>query len=184
MRNVPLISLIGSVFLLTATGVLMLLFSKRAIQPMVKNVEWQKQLITDASHEIRTPLTAISAACDLMRMDDPDNDPLATIHQEAQLLGKLTADLVVLSRLDEERPYPERFRFSLSQTAWEIADSFQATARSAGKQLEMSVSDALYCYGEESAIQRVLSILLDNAVKYAPAAGPSAFRRRGRAGSS
>ena len=175
MQNVLLISLLGSALLLAATGVMAFLFSKRAIRPMVKSVEHQKQFITDASHEIRTPLTAISAACDLMLMDDPENELLAAIHQETNRLGKLTADLVTLSRLDEEHPYPERFRFSLSQTAWEIVDAFQATARSAGKKLEASISDQLYCYGEEPAIQRVLSILLDNAVKYAPAGSTIRF---------
>ena len=175
MRNVFLISLAGSLLVLAATGVLVFLLSKRAIQPMVKTVAQQKQFITDASHEIRTPLTAVSAACDLLLMDDPENELLFTIHHEAQRMGKLVTELVSLSRLDEEHPFPEQCRFSLSQTAWDIAGAFQATAEGAGKRLEVRIADGVWLYGEEAAIQRVISILLDNAVKYAPAGSTIGF---------
>lgn len=175
MRNILLLSLGGSLLILLTTGGLIFLFSKRAILPMMENIERQKQFITDASHELRTPLTSILAACDLLQMDDPKNDLLDTIHHEATRMGGLTAELVALSRLDEACPYPEPQRFSLSDAAWDVAGAFQAAAAAAGKSLEVDIQQDVFLYGEEGAIQKVVSILLDNAVKYALPGGTIRF---------
>ena len=168
VRNVLLISGAGSVLILLGTGVLVFLFSKRAIQPMMKNVERQKRFITDASHEIRTPLTAIVAACDLLLMDDPDNEWLGAMKKEGLRMGHLVTELVALSRMDEEGHRPEKRLFSLSQAVWDIIPAFQATAQAQGKRLETQIQEDVWCQGDEGAIQRVVSILLDNAVKYSP----------------
>src|SRR5699024_6711095 len=64
-------------------------------------------------------------------------------------------------------PYPERRPFSISRAAWDMAGSFQAMARARGKQLEVHIQDGICVVGEESALQRLISILLNNGVKYA-----------------
>lgn len=181
LRNVLLISLGGSLLVFSGTGVLVLLLSRRAIRPMLLNLDRQRQFITDASHELRTPLTAILAACDLMDMDDPDNEWLHTVRQEGQRMGRLVTELVTLSRMDEADPFPHRQVFSLSRAAWDIADSFLPVAQARGKRLELDIQDGVLLYGEEAAIQRVISILLDNAVKYSVGTEPIRFtlsRRR------
>ena len=171
VRNVILISLAGSLLILAGTGFLVFLLSKRAIQPMVNSAARQKQFVTDASHELRTPLTAILAACDLMIMDDPENEWLGTVRHEASRMSALVTQLVSLARLDEEDPYPEQRLFSISRTAWDIVPTFQAMAKSKNHPFEVKIQEQLWMYGEETAIQRVISILLDNAVKYAQEGG-------------
>ena len=176
IRNVALISAVGAAVVLLTTALLLFLFSKRAIQPTVQSVERQKRFITDASHEIKTPLTAILAISDVLRMDDPDNEWLHSLDQEAHRLRRLVSDLVSLARLDEENPYPERALFSLTQSAWDILDSLRPRAAAQGKTLKAEVEDQLCLYGDEAAIQRLISILLDNALQYSVPASTIRFR--------
>ena len=167
VQNVLWISCVGAVVILSATILLLFFLSNRAIRPTVRTMEEQKRFITDASHEIRTPLTAILASCDLMLMDEPDNEWLCAVKQEAEQMSNLVSELVTLSRLDEGIPAPERTRFLLSRSAWDIVQSIQPLAVSRGKQLQCRIEKNLWLYGSEAAVQRLISILLENALKYA-----------------
>ena len=105
--------LVGSVVvsllcMLLAFGIILIL-SKRAVDPYMRNIEQQKRFITDASHEIKTPLTAIAASADVLAMDLQENEWVENIRQQVQRLSKLVSNLVTLSRLDEEQPLPEQY---------------------------------------------------------------------------
>lgn len=64
--------------------VLILAFSHRAIRPYLRNLEAQKEFITNASHELKTPLAAISASADVLDMEFPSNEWVTTIREEVQ----------------------------------------------------------------------------------------------------
>ncbi|MFR3009638.1 MAG: histidine kinase dimerization/phospho-acceptor domain-containing protein, partial [Pseudoruminococcus massiliensis] len=59
---------IGAISLLIVF-ILVSLLSRRAIKPVIENMEKQKQFITDAGHEIKTPLAIISANADVLELD-------------------------------------------------------------------------------------------------------------------
>lgn len=91
--------------------------------------------------------------------------------------------MVALSRLDEETPFPEKSRFSVSEAAWEIAEPFAVLAKAKGKSYNQRIAEDLTLYGDRSAIQRMISILLDNAVRYSDEGGEiqmQIYRRRGK----
>ena len=54
--------------------ILVFLFSRCAIAPFARNIEMQKQFITNASHELKTPLTSILASADILDMEQEDNE--------------------------------------------------------------------------------------------------------------
>lgn len=166
-----LVSSVVALVSLLVVFILLLLFSKRAIAPYVRNIETQKRFITDAGHELKTPLTAISASADILAEDLPDNEWVTSIQTECVRLTKLTNNLVTLSRLDEEQPFPERADFSLSEAVWEIAEPMQSLAKAKGKRYEQNIGNGLICHGDRAAIQQMVSILLDNALKYTPPGG-------------
>lgn len=167
---------------LLAVLVLVTAFSRRAIAPYLRNLETQKQFITNAGHELKTPLTAIITSADVLSMEQADNEWVQGIRQQAGRMGKLITQLVALSRLDEENPLPDKAVFSLSDAVWETAEPFSSMAAARGLTYAQEIADAVQIYGDRTAVQQMVSILLDNAVRYADEHGQIALSlcRRGR----
>ncbi len=156
---------------LVVVSLLVILFSKRATAPYLKNMEAQKQFITNAGHELKTPLTAISTSADVLAMELEENEWVQNIQKQSAKLSKRIGSLVMLSRLDEENPFPEKTEFSLSEAVWEISEPFGTLAKAKGKQYSQEIQDNVMLHGDRTAIQQMVSILLDNAVKYSKEGG-------------
>lgn len=160
---------------LAAVLVLLLIVSKRMIRPVVESYEKQKRFITDAGHELKTPLTIISADTDLAEMDCGENQWLTDIRRQAQRLTGLTNDLIYLSRMEEEQPKLSCIEFPISDVVEEMAHAFLAPATSQGKAFSISVQPMLAYTGDEKSIRQLVSILVDNALKYSPSGGQMAL---------
>lgn len=179
-------TLLASVMLalvgLGAVLVLLLILSGRIIRPVAESYEKQKRFITDAGHELKTPLTIISADTDLAEMECGENEWLEDIRRQAQRLTGLTEDLIYLSRMEEAQPRLQFLEFPISDVVEEMAQSFLAPARSQDKKLEIEVKPMISCNGDEKAVRQLVSILMDNALKYAPPGGHLTLRleRQGR----
>lgn len=170
-RTTLLASLALSLAGLLAVLVLLLVLSKRIVRPMAESYEKQKRFITDAGHELKTPMTIISADADLAEMECGENQWISDIRRQAQRLTGLTNDLIYLSRMEEEQPKLQLIDFPLSDVAEEMAQSFQALAKSQGKEFSLHIQPMISFHGDEKAIRQLFSILLDNALKYSPAGG-------------
>ena len=178
MRSLLWITLaIAAVCLVVVFG-LVVLFSRRAITPYLKNMEAQRQFITNAGHELKTPLTAISTSADVLAMEHGGDEWVHNIQVQAGRLSKLITSLVALSRLDEENPFPVRTEFSLSDALWEISEPFVSLAQAKEKTYTQDIADGLTVTGDRTAIQQMVSILLDNALKYSPDGGSIALTAR------
>ena len=161
------LSLLG----LLAVLVLLLILSRRIVRPMAESYEKQKQFITDAGHELKTPMTIISADVDLAEMECGENQWLTDIRHQTERLTGLTNDLIYLSRMEEEKPPLQVIEFPLSDVAEEMALPFLAPAKSQEKELTLHIQPMLSFVGDEKAIRQLISILLDNALKYSPTGG-------------
>ena len=159
-----------SVLGLAAVALLLTFFSGRIVRPFLKNQEKQKQFITDAGHELKTPLTIIDADAEVLEMDIGENEWLRDIQNQTKRLSGLTNDLILLSRMDE-CPQSEKIDFPISDLAEETLETFQTLARTQNKTLTCRIQPLLSMSGDEKAIQRLLSILLDNAIKYSNEGG-------------
>ena len=171
MKSLLWITLAIAGFCLVVVFGLVVLFSRRAILPYLKNMEAQKQFITNASHELKTPLTAIATSADVLAMEHGGDEWVHNIQVQSGRLSKLITSLVALSRLDEENPFPVRTEFSLSDALWEISEPFVSLARAKEKTYKQDIADGLTVTGDRTAIQQMVSILLDNALKYSPDGG-------------
>ncbi|MCD7708735.1 MAG: HAMP domain-containing histidine kinase, partial [Clostridiales bacterium] len=151
--------------------VLVLLLSKRAVAPVAESYEKQKRFITDASHEIKTPLTIIDANTEVLEMTEGENQWTKSTKKQVARLTSLTERLVYLTRMDEDSRRPEMEDFDLSEAVLDVAEPFGAVAKSRGKSLAIDVVPGIKMYGNEGELRQLVSILLDNAMKYASESG-------------
>ena len=167
---------------LLAVFLLLLILSKRIVRPVAESYEKQRRFITDAGHELKTPLTIIGADLDLVEPELEGNEWLQDIRCQVRRLTGLTQDLIFLSRMEEETPPIQPIEFPLSDLTEEMAQSFQGLAKAQGKRLTLSIPPILSYTGDEKAIRQLLSILLDNALKYTPEEGEVeiALKKEGR----
>ena len=184
MHTLGTLTIAVSVVSLLLVFILVVLFSNRAIRPIAKNISRQKQFITDASHELKTPLTSISTSLDVLSMEHEDDEWIDNIRKQTGRMSKLVSELVQLSRLDEDIPLPDKEHLSLSSAAWEIAEVFEAQARASEKNFSVDIQDDVNIYGDKSAIHQMLSVLLDNAIRYSDENGDirlSVYKKKNRA---
>lgn len=165
--------LLASVFM-SALGfaivlVVMIILSGRIIRPIAQVYEKQRQFITDAGHEIKTPLTIINANVDLLELElGPDDESLSDIKGQTSRLRSLTEDLVLLSRMEEGADKLLKLEFPLSEVVQEAASAFRAPAAGENKTLVCQIEPMLTLNGNDKSIRQLVSLLLDNALKYSP----------------
>lgn len=155
-----------SVFGLVVVFVMIYFFSGKILKPVSESYEKQKRFITDASHEIKTPLTIIDANTEVIEMMEGENEWTNSTRKQVARLTSLTEKLVFLSRMDEEATKLEMLEFSLSDAILDTAEPFKAVAGTKGKKLTIDVTDKILYTGDEKTIRQLVSILLDNAMKY------------------
>lgn len=151
---------------LLAVFLLLLFVSGKIVKPFAETYQKQKQFITDAGHELKTPLTIIDADAQVLEMDVGENEWLSDIQAQTKRLAQLTNSMLQLARM-EEQPQVEKIAFPLSDVVQETAETFGALAKTREKTLSIDIEPMLSLTGDEKAIRQLLSILLDNAVKYA-----------------
>ena len=176
VRSTLLTSVVLAAAGLLAVLALLLVLSSRIVRPVAESYEKQKRFITDAGHELKTPMTIISADADLAEMECGENQWLSDIRRQAQRLTGLTNDLIYLSRMEEEQPRLPCIEFPVSDVVEEMGQSFLAVAKSQDKTLDIRVQPMLSWAGDEKAARQLVSILLDNALKYSPPGGQLALR--------
>lgn len=151
---------------LLSVFILMVYLSARIVKPFSDNYEKQKRFITDAGHELKTPLTIIEADTEVLEMDFGENEWLQDIQSQTKRLEDLTNTLVVLSRMEEGQNSNMRVEFPLSDMLEEVCHTFQAPAKVQEKELRSTIEPMISMKGDEKAIRGLVTILLDNAVKY------------------
>lgn len=146
---------------------LMILLSKKAIRPVAESLEKQKQFITNAGHEIKTPLAIIRANADALELYQGESKWSANIRQQTVRLDGLMKNLLFLARMDESTSNMIFSRFDLSSLTAQAAEQFEEPARSRGLTIKASLQPGLTIEADREQVTQLLSILIDNASKYA-----------------
>lgn len=154
-----------------AVVVLIIILSKFAVRPAAESYEKQKQFVTDANHELKTPLTLILTNVDIAESELGKNEWLDDIRYEGQQMSALVNKLVTLSRMDEEKQNEGFESFNLSEAVNDVYSEFSELANLKGKKISSEIIDKVLYYGSESEVRQLVSILLDNAIKYCDESG-------------
>lgn len=150
---------------------LVVFFSRLIVRPIAESYEKQKHFITDASHEIKTPLTIIDANTEVLEMENGENEWTVSIRNQIKRLTDLTNKLVFLSRMDEEATKLTMLDFSLSDAVAETAQPYETVATASHKVFSYHIEPNISYNGDEATIRQLISLLLDNAMKYSPEEG-------------
>lgn len=169
----------GLVALLVATGA-GAVFASRALVPIRHSLVTQREALrrqrefaADASHELRTPLTVIRASVD--DLDRHRSEPvesvgsaLADIRFEVDHVTALVDDLLLLARSDSGALELERVPVDLGDVATDAASSLAKVASDRGVAIHIDPAPTEVT-GDPGRLRQVVTILVDNAIRHAPA---------------
>ena len=175
VRTVLIWSLAADAVCILLVLLLVVLLSRRAIDPVVRSAQQQKQFITDAGHELKTPITVIATSLKVLEMEVGPQKWIDKARAQTEKLKELVNSLVTLSRMDEEESPLQMEPFPVSDAVSETAESFREVAASQGHPLDISITPGLTYTGDQYAVRQLVSVLLDNAVKYAAPGSPIAL---------
>jgi len=129
----------------------------------------QQRFVGDVSHELRTPLTTIRGNAELLAAGETDpaeqQVAIAQIRRETERLARLVDELLVLARADAVEPFMPR-PVQLDEV---LMETFADLKSIAGRRLRVSAIEAITVDGERDRLKQLVLVVLDNALRYAPA---------------
>ncbi len=155
--------------------IISLLLANKAIRPIKRSWEKQAVFIADASHELRTPLAVVNSNLEIVMENQNETVGsqikwLGNVQYELERMKKLVDDLLFLARADAEDKMPKE-HFDLSGLLYKNYDVFLPLAQKKELELFLDTKDNIIVYGNEFWIKQLVTILLDNAIKYTDRGG-------------
>lgn len=153
-------------------------FVKKSIRPVSDAITSQRQFISDASHELKTPLTVIinnvgniqkAISKNSIQTENMDlfKKNINGIDEMSERMKHLTQNLLDLSRLENWQDRKEQMeRIVLSDIANKECLYFEPVFFENNKELEYNIEDNISVLGDANKIKDLISILLENAMKY------------------
>ena len=148
------------------------LLAERAIEPVRRAYEAQKEFIAHASHELKTPLAVIDANIEAeIAGKKRASKWLINIQDETARMEKLIKNLLTLARLESSQTTLALSEFDVSATVRSIIEKMKPVIEKKKLQLTLDIEDNIMLRGEKNTIEQISMILLDNAIKYTHAGG-------------
>jgi two-component system phosphate regulon sensor histidine kinase PhoR len=150
------------------------------IRDVTRDVQYQelrKEFVANVSHELRTPLTVIRGYLETLRGGAWDDKPkaseyLATVEKHVRQLANLVDDLLEISRLENYALLPGQTAVNLPARIASVVEFMTPAARAKAQTLTSEVPDGLpLLLGNPEYLERAISNLVDNAIKYTPERG-------------
>ena len=138
--------------------------SKRIVAPLEESFEKQKQFVSDAGHELKTPISVVGTNAELLSREIGGNKWLSNIQYENERMSNLVTQLLILARTENTAPVAEKINLS-RLVSGEILP-FECLAYEQGILLRSDIEENIYTDGDAVRLGQVVSILIDNALKY------------------
>jgi signal transduction histidine kinase len=155
------------------------ILSWRNVRPVKTALEKQRDLISNASHELKTPLTIIATNLDVMKSEpqssvESNSKWLNSAESQISRMKGLIQNMLELSKMEQSRLTAEEVDFS--SLASGVCLAFEAVCFEKHLRLLTDIKDGITVSGDKAALERLIMILLDNAVKYAKENGKIGVR--------
>lgn len=145
---------------------MVMFLSKKAIFPIVENMERQKQFVTNAGHEIKTPLAVILANTEAMELYNGENKWSKNIREQTVRLNGLMKNLLLLAKMDESAAEIIKTEISFSELVSGNVRVFAEPLNLRSITLQTEIQPNVIIKANKEQISQLISILLDNASKY------------------
>lgn len=178
LRNSVLIGIVSLLFIF----ILVVYFSKKIVKPVQQTIDRQKQFITDAGHEIKTPLTIISANNDVQEMLNGSSEWTESTNKQIQRLNGLMESMLQLTQMEEEGYQPKIELVELSQIVQEIAEPYVRIGKQKKVEVSLTIQPDIVIQADIEAMNKLCSLLMDNANKYVQQPGIINIRLENKAG--
>ena len=147
-------------------SLLLKVFFEKIFSTVEEGYNKQKRFITDANHELKTPLTIITTNLEILQMEDGENEWVKDTLNECGRMKKLINQLSRLTRMDEEAGTLNFTEYDLSEILKSAISEFDVLARKKNLTIESNIVSGIVHKGDEEEIRQLISILLDNVIKY------------------
>ncbi len=138
---------------------LLCLLSGKAIKPIIRSQQQQKQFITNAGHELKTPLAVISANTEVMEMMNGKNEWTESTMKQVKRLSGLVSELVTIARLDEREDIMLE-HFDYSETVKSVAQDFKSVAAGENLTLKTDIEDLVFVKADKKRLHELMIIVM------------------------
>ncbi len=142
---------------------------------LTRQDQQRRDLVANISHDLRTPLTSLHGYLETLRLKDESLTPderrryLDIALGQSRKVGRLAQELFELARLESGLVQPELDTFSLPELVQDVMQKFELAAEARGQRLSTDFPrDLPSVRADLGMIERVLTNLLDNAIRHSP----------------
>jgi signal transduction histidine kinase len=151
------------------------LLAGKAVEPVEASVERMRRFMADAAHELRTPIAVLRSRTEVALQRDRDASAYIAALQatgtEAERMGGMVEDLLMLARADAGERLPRREALFLDDLALDASQTIAPLATTRGVQMKVETFEEAPATGDPVLVRQLLLIVLDNAVKFTPTRG-------------
>jgi len=151
------------------------LLARQSTVPVERSMEQMRRFMADAAHELRTPVTLLRTRTEvaLSQPRDATGDTAAfqAIERETERLGGIVGDLLTLARADAGERQVVHGSLYLDDVASQAVGAVRTLAERKGVALVVGSFEEAQILGDAGLVERLVLIVLDNAIKYTPGGG-------------
>jgi signal transduction histidine kinase len=175
MHQLGLTILILAPFFAISVWLIGYFFSAKAVEPVGQTLDLLRRFVADAGHELNTPITVIEASVEtleeMFKERHMSQDVLEVITRASARMKDLSANLMLLARMENPEIRARRVPLNLSEILVPLVEEFRSLAAPKNISINYHVPASLNILGHEDSFRAMISNLLDNALRYTDAGG-------------
>ena len=143
------------------------LISNNAVKPLIEAYNKQKEFVSDASHELKTPLSVLLTYTEILQQQPQNAKALQVMHDETKSMSGLVENLLALTRLENIKNTAVS-EISVANVLEPLAEKLNTVHQERKRPLKVICPAKAKIKMSAQHLERLLTILLDNALKYTP----------------